>query len=47
MPWAKIGQLELYNGNNLPPPHLLLGSALNLPYFYKLLAINLTTHRDL
>ena len=27
VPWAKIGQLELYNGNNLQPPHLLLGSA--------------------
>ena len=28
VPWAKIGQLELYNGNNLQPPHLPLGSAL-------------------
>ena len=46
VPWAKIGQLELYNGNNLtnltsatgfcPRPTLPLQTA-----------INLTTHRDL
>ena len=37
VPWAKIGQLELYNGNNLQPPHLPLGSALKQLWLYNVL----------
>ena len=46
VPWAKIGQLELYNGNNLPNPTSATGFY-PLPTLPLQTAFYLTTHRDL